>query len=281
MYGLAHVLVPRAFTSLQSELDRTLAPFKRGGEDAFPRDKLAFDDATDRLARLHRAKFRLNIDGSLTWLDGDATPSLDLRLTRLAEHLAACRLDTFEGMFAEIEPDFDAFVRRFTDYQRRAPETGRYGRWLNPIGYWDWWELGGRFNGVITDDRRPAGAEQVISSGPSSGRAMLGNIVEAFGTRPRQDEAAIEANVELVETLKLAGDRDRDGGCLAVRLLCRRGSLVRSHRLARDQAGNTDCPWRPGRCGFPTPRAGRLRAVLAAGGSRRGLSFLILGLRFA
>jgi len=212
MYGLAHVLVPRAFTSLQSELDRTLAPFKRGGEDAFPRDKLAFDDATDRLARLHRAKFRFNTDGSLTWLDGDATPSLDLRLTRLAEHLAACRLDTFEGMFAEIEPDFDAFVRRFTDYQRRAPETGKYGRWLNPIGYWDWWELGGRFNGVITDDRRPAGAEQVISSGPSSGRAMLGNIVEAFGTRPRQDEAAIEANVELVETLKLAGDRDRDGG---------------------------------------------------------------------
>ncbi len=127
MYGLAHVLVPRAFTSLQSELDRTLAPFKRGGEDAFPRDKLAFDDATDRLARLHRAKFRLNIDGSLTWLDGDATPSFDLRLTRLAEHLAACRLDTFEGMFADTS-DAPPRPEDMVDGSTRSA-TGTGGSW--------------------------------------------------------------------------------------------------------------------------------------------------------
>jgi hypothetical protein len=58
MYGLVYVLVPGRFVSLQSELDRTLAPFRRGGGDAFPRAKLAFDDATDSLKRLHRTKFR-------------------------------------------------------------------------------------------------------------------------------------------------------------------------------------------------------------------------------
>ena len=208
MYGLAYVLVPRAFTSLQSELDQSLAPFEPGGDGDFPRQQLAFEDATGRLTRLHHAKFRFNADGSLSSLDRDSTALFDLRLTALAEHLAACRLDTFEGTFAEIEPDLDAFVRRHTDYQARDPATGRYGRWLNPIGYWDWWELGGRFSGVITGERRPAGAEQVISSGPNPGRAILGNIVETLGSRVRQEEAAIEANVELVETLKLAGDRD-------------------------------------------------------------------------
>jgi hypothetical protein len=85
--------------------------------------------------------------------------------------MAACRLGEFEGTFAEIEPDFDAFVRGFTVFDRPDPSTLRYGRWLNPVGYWDWWELGGRFNGAITGEPRPASAEQAISSGPSPGRA--------------------------------------------------------------------------------------------------------------
>ena len=200
MFGLAYVLIPRKFKSLQVELDRTLAPFKRGGEADFPREKLAFDDATDRLARLHRVHFRYDPDRSLSLREHDI--SYDLRLHKLAEHLAACRLDRFEGTFAEIEPDFDAFVRRFTDYADRDATTGRYGRWLNPIGNWDWWDLGGRFNGAITGERRPAGHDQAISSGPSSGRAIMENLAGALGADGNCEAAEIEENVELVETLK-------------------------------------------------------------------------------
>jgi hypothetical protein len=58
MYGLAYVLIPGRFGSLQSELDRTLARFQRGGEDAFPREKLAFDDAMDGLDSMHPGRFR-------------------------------------------------------------------------------------------------------------------------------------------------------------------------------------------------------------------------------
>jgi hypothetical protein len=229
MYGLAYVLIPSRFASLQSELDRTLAPFRRGGDDTFPRAKLAFDDATDTLARLHRSKFRYNSDGSLSWLDSDAPLSFDLRLSRLSEHMAACRLDEFEGTFAEIEPDFDAFVRRFTDFARRDPARSRYGRWLNPIGYWDWWELGGRFNGAITGDRRPAGADQAICSGSNSGRAILGNVANALGGRAAGEEAEIEANVELVESLKLAADRN-DDYCLPTALVLPMGCCADEDR---------------------------------------------------
>jgi hypothetical protein len=210
MYGLAYVLVPIKFASLQSELDRTLAPFRRGGDKEFPRAKLAFDDATDSLLRLHAVRFRYNSDRSVSWRDSDAASSFDLRLEKLSEHMEACRLAEFEGTFAEIEPDFDAFVRRFTDFGRRDPDTSRYGRWLNPIGYWDWWELGGRFNGAITGERRPAGSQQVISSGPNRGRAILGNLADALGSRSAHEEAEIEANVELVASLKLAADRNDD-----------------------------------------------------------------------
>jgi hypothetical protein len=207
MYGLAYVLIPSQFASLQAELDRTLAPFMRGGEQDFPREKLAFDDATDALTQLHRASFRYNPDGSLTWLD-PADVSYDLCLTSLEEHLAACALDEFEGTFAEIEPDFDAFVRRFTRFPAPDGTTGRYGCWLNPIGYWDWWELGGRFNGVITGERRPAAAEQAISSGPSRGRMVMGRLGAALGASEDGRQAEIEANVELVETLSAATERN-------------------------------------------------------------------------
>jgi hypothetical protein len=207
MYGLAYVLVPSRFVSLQSELDQTLARFRRGGDDMFPRAKLTFDDATESLRRLHCTKFQYNSDGSIRWRDSDAS-SFDLRLLKLSEHMAACQLGEFEGTFAELEPDFDAFVRRFTDFNQRDPDTSRYGRWLNPVGYWDWWELGGRFNGAITGDRRPAGAEQIISSGPSRGRAILGNVVAALGASADDEKAEIEANIELVASLKLAADRN-------------------------------------------------------------------------
>src|SRR5215470_5976547 len=117
MYGLAYVLVPSRFISLQSELDQTLARFRRRGDDAFPREKLAFDDATDSLICLHHTKFRYNSDHSVRWPDADAAASsFELRLLKLTEHMAACHLGEFEGTFAELEPDFDAFVRRFTDF---------------------------------------------------------------------------------------------------------------------------------------------------------------------
>jgi hypothetical protein len=211
MYGLAYVFIPSSFKSLQAELDLTLAPFMRGGEDEFPRDKLAFDDATERLRDLHRSRFRYNPDGSLTLLDAQSASSFDLRAAELSRHMAACGLDRFEGTFAEVEPDFAAFMRRFADCPR-DPATGRYGRWLNPIGYWDWWELGGRFNGVITGDRRAAASDQIISSGPSPGRNILGNLVVQLGGGAPDEAAQIEANVELVETLEVAAGRDEMRG---------------------------------------------------------------------
>jgi hypothetical protein len=207
MYGLAYVIIPVNFASLQQELDRTLAPFMRGSDNNFPREKLAFDDATDELMRLHRAKFRYASDRSVIWPLHGGGPSFELDLAKLSDHMSACGLESFEGTFNELEPDFDAFVRRFTSHDARDPSTSRYGRWLNPIGYWDWWELGGRFSGAITGDPRPA-THQVISSGPSNGRALVGNIVDLFGGPRPNERAEIEANVELVESLRLARARN-------------------------------------------------------------------------
>ena len=148
--------------------------------------------------------------GGLRGREADLGSSLGLRVDRLSEHLAACRLDVFEGTFAEIEPDFDAFVSRFTAFRALDATTLRYGRWLNPIGYWDWWELGGRFNGAITGEPRPAASEHTISSGPSSGRALLTDILETLGGSEPDEKAQIETNVELLESLAERAEQRRD-----------------------------------------------------------------------
>src|SRR5437868_567091 len=201
MYGLAYVLIPPTFESLQAELDRNLAPFRRGGDDVFPRSALAFEDVTDELVRLHQTAFTYD-SGEETWRNTRIECVYDLRSDRLSEYLEACGLDHFRGTAAELEPNFDAFVTRFTRYEARDATTCRYGRWLNPIGYWDWWELGGRFNGVITGDPRPAASEHPISSGSSSGRSLMATIGTMLGAPEPDEETQIEANVELTESLK-------------------------------------------------------------------------------
>ena len=97
---------------------------------------------------------------------------------------------------ADVEPDLDAFARRFTRWKERDARAGGYGRWLNPLGRWDWWELGGRFDGLVSGQRRPgAGADSMISSGPNRGRDLIGGVARAFGGEPSEVEAEIAANV--------------------------------------------------------------------------------------
>ena len=176
MYGLAYVLVPAEFTSLQAELDRALAPFQRGGDERFPRDKLAFDDATEALLRLHNRRVHYDA-GKLIWRDHwrepDFAGSFYLDLAKLSEHMAACRLTMFEGTFAEIEPDFDAFVRPVHPVFRARPghvplrAMAQSDRHLGLVGAWrplQW-----------SDSRRAAarrgGARDLVRSEPRTGNS--------------------------------------------------------------------------------------------------------------
>jgi hypothetical protein len=151
MYGIAYVIIPTEFESLQAALDEALAPFRRGGPDEFPRKALAFDDVTDELRQLHRLPIALEAEGAGVVLQSkDAASAGDFDFAALAEFLRATGAPSWSGRFADIEPDLDAFARRFTRWKERDAHAGGYGRWLNPLGRWDWWELGGRFDGLVS-----------------------------------------------------------------------------------------------------------------------------------
>jgi hypothetical protein len=86
------------------------------------------------------------------------------------------------GRLADIEPDFDAFAARLTKWKARDPDAGSYGQWLNPLGRWDWRELGGRFDGAISGHPKPGpGNDSMISSGANPGRDLVGGLARALG----------------------------------------------------------------------------------------------------
>jgi hypothetical protein len=210
MYGIAYVVIPTEFHSLQAVLDEALAPFRRGGVDDFPSDKLAFNDVTETIRRLHREAITLKSDGAGIAVVGGSTMGSDLDFDALREFLLTLCAPTWSGRLADVEPDLDAFSRRFTMWKRRDPYAGGYGQWLNPLGRWDWWELGGRFDGLVSGERRAgAGSESMISSGPNRGRDLLGGVARALGGKPSEIEAEIAANVDLVSSLLDAARRDQ------------------------------------------------------------------------
>jgi hypothetical protein len=102
-------------------------------------------------------------------------------------------------------------VNRFTNWKQRDPLADRHGEWLNPLGRWDWWELGGRFDGLVSGQPRSgAGMDSMISSGKSRGRDILGNVSRALGGKPSEAEAEIVANVDLVSSLLEAARRNEE-----------------------------------------------------------------------
>ena len=212
MYGIAYVIIPTEFESLQAVLDEALAPFRRGGLDEFPREALALDDVTEELRQLHRLPITLEAKAAgIAVRSEDSASADDFDFAALAEFLAATGAPLWSGRFADVEPDLDAFARRFTRWKERDARAGGYGRWLNPLGRWDWWELGGRFDGLVSGQRRPgAGADSMISSGPNRGRDLIGGVARAFGGEPSEVEAEIAANVDLVSALLEAARRGEE-----------------------------------------------------------------------
>jgi hypothetical protein len=209
MYGIAYVIIPTEFKFLQSILDEALSPFRRCGAETLPRESLTFDDVTDDLRQLHDLRITLRREGAgVVVRSGDSTTVGDLDFDELRNLLQCIGQPSWIGRLADIEPDFDAFVHRFTRWKQRDPEADGYGRWLNPLGRWDWWELGGRFDGLVSGQPQSgAGMESMISSGENRGRDLLGGVMRALGGNTSDVEAEIAANVDLVSSLLEAARR--------------------------------------------------------------------------
>lgn len=45
--------------------------------------------------------------------------------------------------------DFELFMKEWAGYNEKDSETGKYGYWENPNKKWDWYQVGGRWSGLL------------------------------------------------------------------------------------------------------------------------------------
>ena len=208
MFSNAYVILPLADTAPADAIRASLAHFQRSGRGEVPDDWLTFHDETEELRRAHEARFTFTGQGKTgLQVEGDAQAYWQVDTQRVQDEMRRRGLQRWSVCFADTM-NLDTFHGSFTARLERHPVTGGYGRWLNPLGRWDWWDLGGRFDGhIIGDPKRGAGRSVAqVSSGESRGRSVLANLEnlvgDALGQAPVAEiDVLSDCNIELVTTL--------------------------------------------------------------------------------
>ena len=207
MFASVYVILPLSDLAPAEAIRASLAPFQRGSKGDVPDEWLAFHDETAEVRAVHLTEFVFTREeGRGTLIKGE--PHWHLDIGAINAEIARRELHRWPVRFAGSEPDLDAFVKASVRDMERHPATGGYGRWLNPLGQWDWWDLGGRFDGRIIGEGRRPGVRRTasVSSGPDTGRNILANVTgvlaNALGAEP-PEEVVVEAdaNIEIVSRL--------------------------------------------------------------------------------
>jgi hypothetical protein len=224
MFALAYVILPFSATLPADAIHASLARFQRGQRGDLPESWLSFDDETEAFLQSYEAQLTIKMQGDgTTQGDGgmriESGPAWYIDTKKVREEMRRLGPRSWSVRFADTM-DINEFYDRFSKGLERHPNTGAFGRWLNPWGRWDWWDLGGRFDGHIIGDQRPGTARSVakVSSGASPGRMILANIentlAEALGQEPVETlDVQTDQNIELVATLLQDARSDRANAC--------------------------------------------------------------------
>ncbi len=208
MFGLARVILPFGDADPAEAIQTSLARFQRGGTDTVPEAWLAFDDESEYLRATYEARLTLTlVDTGGLRIEGHRYAFTVLDIGKITAEMRRLNLRCWRVRFADTM-DLAAFHQRYAETIPRDAATGAYGRWLNPLGRWDWWDLGGRFDGWLIGepDRSQGRGASRISSGDSPGRRVLANVQNAFAEALGQEAPAVfdvrsDRNVELATTL--------------------------------------------------------------------------------
>ena len=218
MFALAYVILPFSDTLPTDAIRASLAPCQRGQRGDLPEGWLSFHDETEALLEDYEAQLTITTQGN-GGMRIEGGPTWYVSTKKVLDEMRRRGLQSWSVRFADTM-DIDEFYDRFSEGLDRHPNTGAFGRWLNPLGRWDWWDLGGRFDGCIIGDRRPRTARSVakVSSGANPGRIVLANIedrlAEALGQEPFETlDVQTDQNIELVATLLEDARSNRDNAC--------------------------------------------------------------------
>lgn len=144
-----------AVPSLEETIAELLAPYQENNNGDCPREFLEWNDEEDAYLKQYDEESveQLKLaDGTFKWPHDYHTPGQERRtFDRKPDRPTGCELVTVP--FKELYWSFEHFMESYAGYKRRDPEKGRYGYWENPNRKWDWYQIGGRWRGLLIPKR--------------------------------------------------------------------------------------------------------------------------------
>jgi hypothetical protein len=139
------------------DVDAALEPFQQYESDE-PDEYLEFVDREDELRREYETDGE---DKQVVLSTGEVRGFFDARFfspeqKRLVypDDAKIVVIKPYRNSFATLED----FVHEMEGSAARDKTTGRFGKWANPNGKWDWYQLGGRWRGFFQLKSGAAGA---------------------------------------------------------------------------------------------------------------------------
>jgi hypothetical protein len=154
-------------TNIVPALEQMLAPYQENNMGDCPEEYLEFEDIEDE----YREKYQTETTERVRMSDGKLLSPYDDQFKRKKDDFINNEYDVPEFLerrkvpFTELYGTFEEFMSDYVGDEHPDPKTGRYGYWRNPNTKWDWWQLGGRWNGRLPV--KP-GASDVANGSPSS-----------------------------------------------------------------------------------------------------------------
>lgn len=139
-----------------------LAPFQENNMGDCPEEYLEFNDQEDEFLEEYRTGGTEMVrmpDGRLLYPDDDEFRKEGAMGTGSDTHQVPDHLKVEEIKFTERYIDFETFCEEWHGHSKRDEKKGRYGYWENPNAKWDWYQLGGRWNGFFRVKRGKRGVK--------------------------------------------------------------------------------------------------------------------------
>jgi hypothetical protein len=126
-------------------VEELLAPYQENNMGDCPEEYLEFIDVEDRELDSYKNE---EID-MVKCPDGKLLYPWDERFKKNGiNEVPEGGYKKVKAKFTEIYPSFDEYMEEYCGFSK-DPRKNRYGYWENPNAKWDWYQVGGRWSGLL------------------------------------------------------------------------------------------------------------------------------------
>lgn len=161
-----HFTVAVMTNSMEGFYD-ALAPFQENNMGTCPKEYMEFHNAEEEYLKVYEEgederivtpdgrllsqwdkEFKVVLPTNIPFSEYDYDYG-KLKAGEYVTHRIPEELERRNVPFKEIYSTFEEFMEEYYGFQGRDEEMGAYGYWYNPDARWDWYQLGGRWRGLL------------------------------------------------------------------------------------------------------------------------------------